>query len=109
MSVSIVFLNDDDEQIGGDEVATNRGWAAFGKWVKSLPDAGSDEDCDDDSLYDSVVELWELSFTDCPADLASELRTAVRKHKPPEDVLEIAKRVIYLAKKFSSAAFVKVE
>jgi hypothetical protein len=109
MSVSLLFLDDDDEVIGGDQVATNSGWAAFGKWVESLPDADSDEECEDDCLYDSVAELWELSFTDCPTDLASELRTAVRKHKPPEDVLEVAKAVIFLAKKYPSAAMVQVE
>lgn len=91
MSVCIEFADNKGGRVEGDQVATNSGWTDFGDWVDTLPLKG----------YRRVIELWEHGVTFHVAELASQLRRAVKNRKPPKDVRSVAEGVIFLAEKFS--------
>jgi hypothetical protein len=69
---------------GGTQIASNDGYAAFGKWADAL----------DPKEYVEIVRLYEHGWSQDLAALASQLGTASIRNPPPPELMHTIQEMI---------------
>lgn len=78
--MSIYAVLDGDPE-GGDQVATNDGWADYCDWVDDL----------DSGVYPDIAHLDDWGWCQNLPELETQLRTAIEETPPEdEDTLDVA-------------------
>ncbi len=96
MGYFVVYAPEDEDApvVGGDEIASNSGYAAFLEWIDGLSD----------ERFPTLYDLSEQGGTEDLKALAKELTRALREGDPPADVAEVVKRLLRAVKEAPAGA-----
>ncbi len=84
-------MTEDEE---GVQVGTSQGWPQFCEWVDNLPDGDPDDDEGDEEPFGELKAFCEEGDAYDLANLADELREALKEDPPDEDVRSTARGVL---------------